>query len=215
MKKAGRRSSSMSVEEAALGALQVQMYEHDAGDRSSTRYAADTTRATSPLSPRVVQGPCSRATSRSSSRSRACSCRPHPGIVAATGLLATDLRARVRRDRAPPVEGARSERSYRPGVRRSLTAAGNSCAPRQGPTTFPRITLGLFGCLADCRYKPARATKLRFDVPMNRDVGDDLGRRSRSRASTRRTKHEYGHASFDAETSRSSTSVPLGIGRVD
>ncbi len=113
----------------------------------STPCVAGTTRASSPSWPPAARGRCSPATSHSSSRSRACSCPPHPGIIAATGLLGHGPPARVRRDGAACAQVVRRRQARRP-----LRA---SCPRRRSrsstPTAFPRTG-------ACCGGSPTAAT---------------------------------------------------------
>ena len=132
---------------------------------------------------------------------------PHPGITSATGLLATDLAARVRRHRA--MHAARDARP-RSGSRRAideLDGAGRRAARRRRRS---RATARLVRRLADCRYA-GQGYEVRFEVPAGRDRRR-LGRGAAARASTPRTSASTATAS--TPRSRSSTSACVGVGLV-
>ena len=150
---------------------------------------------------------CSRATSRSSSRSRACSCPPHPGIIAATGLLATDLQHEFVAHRAPPAE----ERSTATRLAAPASTSSSRRRSRQLEADGVPEDRRLVRRLADCRYA-GQGYEVRFEVP----AGDDrrrLGRGARRSASTRRTRPSTATAST-REIEIINIRV-VGIGRVD
>ena len=87
---AARRHLGMSVEEAALGALQIQKYGMtQAIELNSVRRGYDPREFG--WSPRAAPARCSHVTSRLELEIARVLVPPLPGIVAATGLLATDL----------------------------------------------------------------------------------------------------------------------------
>ena len=131
---------------------------------------------------------------------------PHPGIIAATGLLATDLQheyVATERHALKTLDRERLERALRRARRRRPSRSST-------PTACPR-TGGWSRRLADCRYA-GQGYEVRFDVPAGaiddawvEQLGRGLPRRARG-AST---------ASASTPTSRSSTCAWSAIGRVD
>ena len=161
----------------------------DPGDRAQLACAVATTRASSRSSPPAAPGRCSPATSRSSSRSPRVLVPPHPGIIAATGLLATDLqhefvateRHALEEPRPRTAVGA-LRRARRGGRWRSST-----------PTPFPSSG-GSCGA-SPTAGTPARATRCAPRCP--RASSTRSGSRSCKERFHAAHEHEYGHR-FDA-----------------
>ena len=196
-------SLGMSVEEAALGALQIQKYGMtQAIELNSVRRGYDPREFT--LVAAGGAGPlfaCDIALELEMARVLV---PPHPGIIAATGLLATDLQhefvaterhALEESRRRPPLAEVRGAR--RPGGR---PARGRRCGRRAR----------LVRRLADCRYA-GQGYEVRTEVPAG--AVDEPGSRSSRSGSTRRTSTSTGTAS--TPPSRSSTSAPSASAAVE
>ena len=192
------------VEEAALGALQIQKFGDGAGDRGQLASAAATTRASSRSSRPAARARCSRATSRSSSRSRASWCPPHPGITSATGLLATDLQHEFVATERHALKSLDRDRLGSP-LRRARCAGGRAARAR----TASRRTG------ASCGASPTAATWVRatrsastFPPASSTTAGQDRLADAFHAAHER----EYGHR-FDAEVEIVNVRA-LGIGLI-
>ena len=116
---------------------------------------------------------------------------PHPGIVAATGLLATDLQHEF----VATERHAAEERSTRRGSRPATTSSSRRRSPSSTSDGVPEDRR-LVRRLADCRYA-GQGYEVRFDVAGRSDRRRPGSRRSRMR-STGAHEAEYGHR-FDAQ----------------
>ena len=127
-----------------------------------------------------------------SSRSRACSCPPHPGIIAATGLLATDLQHEfvgTERHALKTLDRERAAARFAELVAQAVAQLDADEVPEDRR---------LVRRLADCRYA-GQGYEVRFEVPagadrrrLGRGAGGALPRRPRGAstaiASTRRSR---------------------------
>jgi 5-oxoprolinase (ATP-hydrolysing) len=178
----------MSVEEAALGALQVQKFGMtQAIELNSVRRGYDPREFV--LVAAGGAGPlfaCDIATELEISRVLV---PPYPGIVAATGLLATDLHHEfVATERHPLRNLDRSRLTARYG---ELTSQAEQQLERDGVPEHRRLVRRL----ADCRYV-GQGYEVRFDVPAGEiDEGwvEEVAERFH-----RAHEAEYGHR-FEAE----------------
>ena len=193
----------MSVEEAALGALQIQKYGMtQAIELNSVRRGYDPREFT--LVAAGGAGPlfaCDLALELEIGRVLV---PPYPGIVAATGLLATDLEHEfVDTERHPlkTLDHPKLQRRYDELVAQAAAQVESDGVPEDRR---------LVRRLADCRYA-GQGYEVRFDVPAG-DV-DDAWVEALKDAFHRAHEAEYGHR-FDAEIEIINIRV-VGIGRVE
>ena len=192
----------MSVEEAALGALQIQKFGMaQAIEVNSVRRGYDPREFT--LVAAGGAGPlfaCDIALELEIPRVLV---PPHPGIIAATGLLATDLQhefVATERHALKSLDIHRLRARYE-----ELTAQAVAQLDADGVPDDRRLVR----LLADCRYA-GQGYEVRFDVP----AGDiDAGWVDELKAAFHRAHEaEYGHR-FDAEIEIVNIRV-VGIGRI-
>ncbi len=193
----------MSVEEAALGALQIQKYGMtQAIELNSVRRGYDPRDFT--LVAAGGAGPlfaCDIALELEIPRVLV---PAHPGIVAATGLLATDLQhefVATERHQLDSLDKERLERRYD-----ELVAQGTAQLEADGVADDRR----LIRRLADCRYA-GQGYEVRFDVPPGSI--DDAWVEELAERFHLAHEAEYGHR-FDAKIEIVNVRV-LAVGRVD
>jgi 5-oxoprolinase (ATP-hydrolysing) len=193
----------MSVEQAALGALHIQKYGMaQAIELNSVRRGYDPREFT--LVAAGGAGPlfaCDLALELEIGRVLV---PPYPGIVAAAGLLATDLEHEfVATERHPlkTLDRARLQRRYD-----ELVAQAVAQLESDGVVEERRLVRRL----ADCRYA-GQGYEVRFDVPAG-DM-DDAWVEALKDGFHRAHEAEYGHR-FDAEIEIINIRA-VGIGRVD
>jgi 5-oxoprolinase (ATP-hydrolysing) len=193
----------MSVAEAALGALQIQKYGMtQAIELNSVRRGYDPRDFT--LVAAGGAGPlfaCDIALELEIPRVLV---PAHPGIVAATGLLATDLQhefVATERHQLEALDRERLERRYE-----ELVAQGVAQLEADGVQDDRR----LLRRLADCRYA-GQGYEVRFDVPPGSI--DDAWVAEVAERFHRAHESEYGHR-FDARIEIVNVRV-LAVGRVD
>ena len=147
----------MTVEEAALGALQIQKFGMtQAIELNSVRRGYDPREFT--LVAAGGAGPLFACDIALELEIRACSCPPHPGITSATGLLATDLQhefVATERHLLDALDRERLERRYAELARRRVAQLEADGVPEDRR---------LVRRLADCRYA-GQGYEVRFDVP--------------------------------------------------
>jgi 5-oxoprolinase (ATP-hydrolysing) len=193
----------MGLEEAALGALQIQKYGMtQAIELNSVRRGYDPRDFT--LIAAGGAGPlfaCDIALELEIPRVLV---PAHPGIVAATGLLATDLQhefVATERHQLETLDKERLERRYD-----ELVAQGAAQLEADGVAEDRR----LIRRLADCRYA-GQGYEVRFDVPPGSI--DDAWVEELAERFHRAHEAEYGHR-FDAKIEIVNVRV-LAVGRVD
>jgi len=193
----------MSVEEAALGALQVQKYGMtQAIELNSVRRGYDPREFT--LVAGGGAGPlfaCDIALELEIARVLV---PPHPGIIAATGLLATDLQHEFVATERHPLKGldhARITARFDELVAQATAQLDADAVPADRR---------LIRRLADCRYA-GQGYEVRTEVPAGA-VDDAWVEELRERFHAAH-EHEYGHK-FDAPIEIINIRV-VGIGRVD
>jgi 5-oxoprolinase (ATP-hydrolysing) len=192
----------MSVEEAALGALQIQKYGMtQAIELNSVRRGYDPREFT--LVAAGGAGPlfaCDIALELEIPRVLV---PAHPGIVAATGLLATDLQhefVATERHLLKSFDRGRLERRYEELVAQAIAQLEADGVPEERR---------LVRRLADCRYA-GQGYEVRFDVPAGRI--DDRWAQELAERFHQAHEAEYGHR-FDAQIEIVNVRV-VGVGRV-
>ncbi len=193
----------MTVDEAALGALQVQKFGMtQAIELNSVRRGYDPRDFT--LVAAGGAGPLFACEIAQELEIPRVLVPPHPGIIAATGLLATDLRHElVATDRhaLKSLDKARLQRRFDELVEQAMLQLEEDGVPAER-----RLVLRL----ADGRYA-GQGYEVRFDVPAG-PVDDAWVERTKD-AFHRAHEEEYGHR-FDAEVEIINVRA-VGIGRID
>ena len=161
-----------------------------------------TTRATSCSSPRAARARCSPARSRASSGYPRVLVPPHPGIIAATGLLATDIQHEYVATERHLLRRRSTAEHLRRGLRELIDQA---LAAARAPTAC-REERRLLRRLADCRYV-GQGYEVRFDVPAGAIDATGCGELAGGLPSRARTRVR---SSVRARRSRSSTSASSG-----
>ena len=194
---------AMSVEEAALGALQVQKFGMtQAIELNSVRRGYDPREFT--LVAAGGAGPlfaCDIALELEIPRVLV---PPHPGITSATGLLATDLQhefVATERHALKTLDRERLERRFAELVGEAVAQLDADSVPQDRR---------LVRLLADCRYA-GQGYEVRFDVPPGEI--DDAWIEELKESFHRAHEREYGHR-FDAEIEIINIRA-VGIGRID
>ena len=184
---AGRRALGMTVEEAALGALQIQKYGMtQAIELNSVRRGYDPREFT--LVAAGGAGPlfaCDIALELEMARVLV---PPHPGIIAATGLLATDLQhefVATERHALKSLDATRLSRRFEELVAQAVAQLDDDGVPEDRR---------LVRRLADCRYA-GQGYEVRTEVPAG--GVDDAWVAELAERFHAAHEHEYGHR-FDA-----------------
>jgi len=193
----------MSVEEAALGALQVQRFGMtQAIELNSVRRGYDPRDFT--LVAAGGAGPLFACEIAQELEIPRVLVPAHPGIIAATGLLATDLQheyVATERHALKALDEARLQAAYDALCSQAIDQLAEDGVPDDRR---------LIRRLADCRYA-GQGYEVRFDVPGGEIgeqwVGDVAERFHRAHEA------EYGHR-FDAEIEIINIRV-IGVGRID
>ena len=194
----------MTVEEAALGALQIQKYGMtQAIELNSVRRGYDPREFT--LVAAGGAGPlfaCDIALELEIARVLV---PPHPGILAATGLLATDLQHEFVGHRAP-----RAQEPRQAAARRRASTSSSAQAVAQLDADAVPDDRRLVRRLADCRYA-GQGYEVRTEVPAG--AVDDAWVEELKERFHAAHELEYGHR-FDAAIEIINIRA-VGIGRVD
>jgi 5-oxoprolinase (ATP-hydrolysing) len=194
----------MPVEEAALGALQIQKFGMtQAIELNSVRRGYDPREFT--LVAAGGAGPlfaCDIALELEIGRVLV---PPHPGILSATGLLATDLQHEFVATERQALRTLDAE-----GLRRRYEELGAQALEQLDDDGVPEERR-LVRRLADCRYA-GQGYEVRFDVPPG-DVTDAGWAAALAEAFHAAHEAEYGHR-FDSEVEIVNIRV-VGIGRIE
>jgi 5-oxoprolinase (ATP-hydrolysing) len=195
----------MSPEEAALGALQIQQFGMTQNiEVNSVRRGYDPRDFT--LVAAGGAGPlfsCEVALELEIPRVLV---PPHPGIVAATGLLATDLQHEfvgTDRQAVASLDAARLKAKYDELVAQAVAQLDADAVPEERR---------LIRRLADCRYA-GQGYEVRFDIPAG-EPGDAGWSDALVEAFHVAHEQEYGHR-FDATPVEIINIRVVGIGRID
>jgi 5-oxoprolinase (ATP-hydrolysing) len=193
----------MSVEEAALGALQVQRFGMtQAIELNSVRRGYDPRDFT--LVAAGGAGPLFACEIAQELEIPRVLVPPHPGIIAATGLLATDLQheyVATERHALKALDGARLQSAYDALCKQAIDQLAEDGVPEDRR---------LIRRLADCRYA-GQGYEVRFDVPGGEI--DDVWVADVAERFHRAHEAEYGHR-FDAEIEIINIRA-IGVGRID